>query len=98
MHRGGALAKLVVRGDVPSALGHGVSPVIFSPAGNGAALGGPAVAPGAVVVLVSEAFTFFLLPPPATVAMTTIRTTNAPMGPQVRALFRCCRRCCMRRS
>src|SRR4051794_7679213 len=31
MHMGGALAKVVVRGELPSALGHGVSPVIEAP-------------------------------------------------------------------
>ena len=35
MHMGGGLANLVVRGDEPSAFGHGVSPVMVAPAGTG---------------------------------------------------------------
>src|SRR2546430_180079 len=50
MHMGGGLAKLVVRAEVPSALGQGVSPLRAAPL-------------GAVVVLVDDALVLLDVPP-----------------------------------
>jgi len=70
MHRGGALAKLVVRGDDPSGLGQGVSPVSLAPAGTALSLTGFVEA-----VLVDD---FFPPPPPPPDRAVEIPTTRPP--------------------
>src|SRR5215203_2213030 len=47
MHIGGAFSNVVVRSDEPSALGHGVSPVMDAPAPGGGTSAG--ASPGTVV-------------------------------------------------
>src|SRR4051812_47744104 len=51
MHIGGGLAKVVVRAEVPSALGHGVSPVMVAP-GGGTVIAGTLGVGAVVAVLV----------------------------------------------
>ena len=59
---GGVLGNWSVRGDVPLGFGH-VHVVSFAPAGTGVALGGPELAPAAVVdVAVDVATLAFFLP------------------------------------
>src|ERR1700730_10774805 len=59
---GGAWANDDVRGELPSAFGQGVAPVILAPAGTGAAVGGGfdvvavVLEPGSVVELVATFF------------------------------------------
>src|SRR5436189_5560066 len=105
MHMGGALANDDVRLELPSALGQGVSPVIFSPAGTGWALGtAPAaavvVAPWAVVAVVDAVvdavvegalLTSVLLLSPR-LAMTSTAMTTAAITPPTIRRRRFCRR------
>src|SRR5436305_13576621 len=99
MHMGGGLANDVVRGDVPSAFGHGVSPVILAPSGTGTNDGGGVDVSGAVVAVVSVVATFFLPPPlPDVVSSTTTMAMMARIGPHVKARVRCCRRRSIRRT
>src|SRR3954449_5316489 len=100
MHVGGALANDDVRGDEPSAFGHGVSPVTLAPAGTGAALGTPpaaavvvdppavvVVSPGAVVV--EDEATDDLSSPPRLSRKAISRTTAARTAPtMMRRWFR----------
>src|SRR5438045_2069832 len=104
MHVGGGLANDEVRFELPSAFGHGVSPVIFSPAGTGWAWGtAPAaavvVAPGAVVAVVDAVvdavvedalFTSVLLLS-LRLAMTSAAMTTAAMTPPTISRRRFCR-------
>src|SRR5512135_2601267 len=95
MHLGGGLANDDVRGDDPSAAGHGVSPVILAPAGTGAALGGPLPAAAVVgVVLEEDDDVDELFLPPPLVESTSVPMTMTARTPPTMARFCICRRRC----
>src|SRR5436853_523674 len=77
MHVGGAFANFEVRGEVPSAAGHGVSPLMDAPSGTGdrttgatgvgepaTVVGVPAAVVGVTAVVVEAVATFCLPSPP----------------------------------
>src|SRR5581483_8118327 len=71
MHMGGVLANLNVAFDDPSALGHGVSPVMDSLVATGLPVGGPPFAAVVLVLLDVD------LPPPRVDRKATAATRTA---------------------
>src|SRR4051812_41910052 len=92
MHVGGALAKDVVRSLVPSAFGHGVSPVIFLPSATAVPLAAVVAVEPATVVLESLDTFVLLSSPPRLVSHTTssTRTTTTPPAISRRWVVRRC--------
>src|SRR5438067_12778920 len=93
MHIGGSLANDVVRGDVLSAFGQGVSPVRVAPAGTDTGVEAAVVvgvAPGTVVDDDVELELF--LPPPRLDRMRVPTITTARTAPTMPRFWSCRRR------
>src|SRR5437879_6336818 len=84
MHMGGAFANFVVRAEEPSALGHGVSPLIDAPAAGMVTSTGPE--DGAVVEPPDAATLVFLSEPVKNASANRTATTATRMMPKFRTL------------